>query len=107
MASTEDHVKSDNTGDIKTTVGETPFTVERKCDDEVILLFDDGQKLFVSQYFLSIASPVFLKMFASDFKEKQTGSVKLKGKTYDDVLEFLLILHPCEDKHVTGKLCHL
>ncbi|XP_053404930.1 BTB and MATH domain-containing protein 38-like [Mercenaria mercenaria] len=72
----------------------SPFTEGGKCFDEVQFIFDDQQNLVVSQNFLILASPVFEAMFKSDFKEKQTMTVHLKGKIYEDFLEFLMCIHP-------------
>ena len=94
----------ENNENIRSVEDTTRFTIEGKCDDEVTLLFDDGQKLYVSRYFLCLVSPVFSSMFTLEFKEKQTGIVELKDKTYDDMLRFILILHPLEDRYVTGRL---
>lgn len=77
------------------------FTESGNCDDEVTLNFDDDTKLFVSRNFLRYASPVFEAMFTSDFIEKEHNSVDLKGKDYEDVLEFLLCVHPRILKDVT------
>ncbi|XP_060597905.1 uncharacterized protein LOC132751709 [Ruditapes philippinarum] len=71
-----------------------PFTESGKCKDEVMLTFDDGQILFVSQNFLILTSPVFEAMLCGDFKETQTRNVDLKEKKYDSFLEFLMCIHP-------------
>ena len=72
---------------------ENPFT-SRRFTDDTELKFDDGQSLFVSKIFLAYASPVFERMFHSNFKESETNCVELKGKEYDVFLEMLLFLHP-------------
>ncbi|XP_045206745.2 uncharacterized protein LOC123558986 [Mercenaria mercenaria] len=77
-----------------------PFTEAGDCLDEVEFVFDDGQKLYVSQNFLYYVSPVFKAMFEHDFKEKETRNVNLKEKVYWDFLEFLLCLHPDVQKLV-------
>ncbi|XP_045202125.2 uncharacterized protein LOC123555593 [Mercenaria mercenaria] len=71
-----------------------PFTEGGKCLDEVRLVFDDQQELFVSQNFLILSSPVFEAMFKNEFKEKQSKTVNLTGKNYADFLEFLMCIHP-------------
>ena len=70
-----------------------PFT-QGKYSDEIELKFDDGKSLFVSENFLAIASPVFEKMFKSDFKEKNSRCVTMTGKDYSAFLEMLLHMHP-------------
>ncbi|XP_053404931.1 uncharacterized protein LOC123555595 [Mercenaria mercenaria] len=71
-----------------------PFTEGGKCLDEVRLIFDDQQELFVSQNFLILSSPVFEAMFKNEFKEKQSKTFNLTGKNYADFLEFLTCIHP-------------
>ncbi|XP_045204404.2 uncharacterized protein LOC123557170 [Mercenaria mercenaria] len=77
-----------------------PFKNSGECSDEVVLNFDDGKKLYVSENFLCYASPVFKAMFTHDSKEKETKEVAMKQKVFDDVLEFLLCLHPGVQKPV-------
>lgn len=79
------------------------FTKSGKCLDEITFIFDDGKKLYVSQNFLHYASPVFQAMFKQDWKEKETKTVKLPGKKYEDFLEFLLCLHPNKQNPVDKK----
>ncbi|XP_060585970.1 BTB and MATH domain-containing protein 38-like [Ruditapes philippinarum] len=79
----------------------TPFTESGECTDEIEFVFDDEKRLHVSQNFLKYVSPVFKAMFEHDFKEKENKSVTLTGKKYEDVLEFLLCLHPNVQKSVT------
>jgi hypothetical protein len=78
------------------------FTESGECDDEITLVFDNNNKLFVSKNFLRYASPVFKAMFDHDCKEKKENSVSLTGKNYDDFLEFLLCIHPRISKPVKG-----
>ncbi|XP_045206749.2 uncharacterized protein LOC123558990 [Mercenaria mercenaria] len=73
---------------------DVPFKNSGECSDEVVLSFDDGQKLYVSENFLCYASPVFKAMFTHDSKEKESKEVAMKEKVFDDFLEFLLCLHP-------------
>lgn len=76
------------------------FIGSGKCSDEITFVFDDGQKLYVSQNFLHYVSPVFKAMFEHDYEEKTTRTAKLSGKNLDDFLEFLLCLHPNKQKPV-------
>lgn len=76
------------------------FTKGGICSDEITLIFDDGQELYVSQNFLRYVSPVFRAMFEHEFEERKTRTVKLPGKMYADFLEFLLCLHPDTQKPV-------
>ena len=70
-----------------------PFT-QGKYSDEIELKFDDGKSLFVSENFLAFASPVFERMFRSDFKEKNSRCIIMTGKDYSAFLEMLLHMHP-------------
>ncbi|XP_060576730.1 uncharacterized protein LOC132734048 [Ruditapes philippinarum] len=78
-----------------------PFTAPGKCLDEVRLVFDDQQELYVSQNLLILSSPVFEAMFKNDFKEKQQSAVFLKGKNYSEFHAFLLCINPGTFKPVT------
>ncbi|XP_060596100.1 uncharacterized protein LOC132750171 [Ruditapes philippinarum] len=78
-----------------------PFTAPGKCLDEVRLVFDDQQELYVSQNFLILSSPVFEAMFKNDLKEKQQSAVLLKEKSYTDFYEFLMCIYPGTLKPVT------
>ncbi|XP_060589989.1 uncharacterized protein LOC132745177 [Ruditapes philippinarum] len=79
------------------------FTESGQCDDEITLVFDNSNKLYVSKNFLRYASPVFMAMFDHDYKENKENSVSLTGKNYDDFLEFLLCIHPRIFKPITDK----
>ncbi|XP_045206743.2 uncharacterized protein LOC123558984 [Mercenaria mercenaria] len=85
----------------KVNANETAFIVAGQCEDEISFVFDDGKKLYVSQNFLHYVSPVFKAMFDNGFKENKTREVKLPGKGYDDVLEFLRCLHPAVQKQIS------
>ena len=50
-----------------------------------------------------IVSPVFYKMFTSDFKEKKNGEVILHEKKYEDVIELLMLIYPNFEKKINGK----
>lgn len=73
------------------------------CSDDVILTFDDGQHLYVSEIFLCYASPVFKAMFSHGFKEQETREILMKEKSFKDVHEFLLCLHPAVQKPIYSK----
>lgn len=78
-----------------------PFT-KGSQSDEVELKFDTGESLFVSKSFLSHASPVFKRMFQSQFKESSSECAKLTGKKYDAFLDMMLFLHPRIQKPISG-----
>ncbi|KAL3881854.1 hypothetical protein ACJMK2_028246 [Sinanodonta woodiana] len=49
----------------------------------------EDKTLWVPKSFLIVVSPVFRRMYESDFKERKTLVLPLPGKKYEDVLEFL------------------
>ena len=59
-----------------------------------IVLVVEGQKLYFNKSLLSMCSPVFSRMFAGDFKEKEAEEVKLPGKTLKSMVLFFKQLHP-------------
>ncbi|XP_060558066.1 uncharacterized protein LOC132718386 [Ruditapes philippinarum] len=77
------------------------FTESGEFDNEITLVFDNSNKLYVSKNFLRYASPVFKAMFDHDWQEKKENLVSLTGKNYDDFLEFLLCIHPRISKPIT------
>ncbi|XP_048258830.1 BTB and MATH domain-containing protein 36-like [Haliotis rufescens] len=78
---------------------ENMFSEESLTSDVVLVV--EGQKLHVNKTVLSIASPVFEKMFFGEFKEKTSLEVPLPGKTYDDMVELLLCIYPSTANPVT------
>ena len=74
-------------------------------EDEVELKFDNGKSLYVSKGLLSAMSPVFERMFKSNFKEKNERCISICGKEYDAFLDMLLYLHPRIRKDLSGKRC--
>ena len=74
-------------------------------EDEVELKFDNGKSLYVSKWLLSAMSPVFERMFKSDFKESNDRCISMSGKEYDPFLDMLLHLHPRIRKKYSGTLC--
>lgn len=86
---------------------ENPF-IEKKGITDLALVVED-KKLFVSKVLLSIASPVFKKMFLSDFKEIDAKELPLPGKKYKDVLEFLKCIYPNMQKDFSCKyvMCYI
>ena len=51
-------------------------------------------------------SPVFEKMFTSDFKEKNGGEIELQGKKASEIKELLHIMYPLEEKVVSKNNCY-
>ncbi|XP_046543080.1 BTB and MATH domain-containing protein 38-like [Haliotis rubra] len=59
-----------------------------------VALVVEGKKLHVNKTVLSLASPVFERMFFGEFKEKTLSEVPLPGKTYADMTELLRCIYP-------------
>ncbi|XP_041374543.1 uncharacterized protein LOC121387477 isoform X1 [Gigantopelta aegis] len=68
------------------------FTKAKSYTDLVLRV--DGQCLHVSRSVLMMASPVFEKMFESDFCEKSKDIIDLPHKNFDDVHSLLQLLVP-------------
>ena len=72
------------------------------CESDVVLVVE-GEKLFVHKSVLSLHSPVFRTMFTADFAEKDAKEIKLPGKKYDAMVQFLLQMYPLHSyKHIKG-----
>ncbi|KAL5008199.1 hypothetical protein ScPMuIL_013780 [Solemya velum] len=82
---------------------EPDFTSNDEMSD--ITLIVEGKKLFTNRAFLIGMSPVFERMFCSDFKEKDLSELPLPGKKFDDVHELLKVVHPRILKDLTGEIC--
>ena len=59
---------------------------------DVILVVED-ERLHVHRAVLSIASPVFRKMFTSEFQEKDKKEIPLPGKSSTEIKELLLLIY--------------
>ena len=99
-------VKMDSADVLNDKKDDLPFSNSGECTDEVVLVFDDEEKLYVSENFLSYASPVFKAMFHHDCKE-ETKEVDMKGKDREDFQEFLLCLHPAVQKPINCKYIYI
>ncbi|XP_067657152.1 BTB and MATH domain-containing protein 38-like [Haliotis asinina] len=75
------------------------FSTPSSMSDVVLVV--DGKKLHMSRVVLCLASPVFMKMFEGDFKNKT--EVPIAEKKYADFVEFLLCIHPSTCKPVQRK----
>ena len=84
------------------------FSEPWKCSDVVLVVED--QKFHVHRYTLAMWSPVFEKMFTSEFKEKNSCVIPLPGKKASEIKELLLIIYPTKSgiawKTVTNENCY-
>ncbi|XP_073230951.1 BTB and MATH domain-containing protein 36-like [Porites lutea] len=73
---------------------------------DVVLVVED-QKFHVHRSILAVWSPVFEKMFTSEFKEKNKDEIPLPGKKASEIKQLLYMLYPSlEEKQVTKTNCY-
>ena len=73
---------------------------------DVILLVEE-EKFHVHRGVLAVSSPVFEKMFSSEFQEKDKKEVTLPDKKAGEVEELLLMLYPSvAEKQITEENCY-
>ena len=58
---------------------------------------EESKSLYAHKSILSFASPVFDRMFKSDFKESKENQLVLKDFSYDAVLNTLKMIYPQQD----------
>ena len=75
---------------------ESMFSKPWKGSD-AILIFED-KELHVHTQTLSLASPVFERMFNGSFKEAETKKVTLEGKSYELIENMLRVIYPFRTK---------
>ena len=68
------------------------FSSPWKKSDVVLVV--EGTEYHVHRSILAIQSPVFESMFNGHFKEARQKKITLKGKTSEDMLQFLKLLYP-------------
>ncbi|XP_078315796.1 BTB and MATH domain-containing protein 36-like [Crassostrea virginica] len=62
----------------------------------------EGREIHINKQILADSSPVFKKMFESDFKEKHMHKIPLPGKKYEDFEKFVfLIYYPGDQCQIT------
>ena len=73
---------------------------------DVVLVVED-QKFHVHRSFLAVWSPVFEKMFTTEFKEKNNDEIPLPEKKASQIKQLLCMLYPSsEEKQVTEENCY-
>jgi len=89
--------------------GETQDFLQPWKFSDVVLVVEEEQKkerLHVHRAVLSMWSPVFEKMFTSEFQEKDKNEIPLPGKTPSEVKELLLMIYPSTaEKQITEGNC--
>ena len=72
-----------------------------------VALVVEEQRFHVHRSTLAFWSPVFERMFTSDFKEKNSNEIPLPGKKASEVKELLQIMYPSlEEKVITSDNCY-
>ena len=83
----------------------TDFQKPWKLSDVVLVVED--QKFHVHRSFLAVWSPVFEKMFTTEFKEKNNDEIPLPEKKGSQIKQLLCMLYPSsEEKQVTEENCY-
>ena len=83
----------------------TDFLEPWKLSDLVLVVED--KKFHVHRSILAFWSPVFEKMFTTEFKEKNNDEIPLPGKKESEIKHLLLMLYPSlEEKQVTKSNCN-
>lgn len=96
----------------KSEVKSPDFSQPWKLSDVVLVV--EEERLHVHRSVLALWSPVFEKMFTSEFQEKDKNEVPLPGKTANEIREMLLLIYPSvketaimeENCHFLVKLAH-
>ena len=65
----------------------------RESTTDVTFVVED-KHLYFCRALQVVSSPVFARMFSADFKEKESETIPLPGKSYADFVTFLMQLHP-------------
>ena len=78
---------------------EQDFAAPWKMSDVVLLV--NEQRFHVHRSFLATWSPVFEKMFTSNFREKNKGEIRLPGKQAENVKALLLMIYPPASQEIT------
>ena len=73
-----------------------------------VILVVETRRFHVHRGTLAFWSPVFERMFASDFKEKNSDEIPLPGKKASEIKELLQMMYPSmEEKVITSDSCYL
>ena len=83
----------------------TDFSEPWKFSDVVLVVED--QRFHVHRSTLAFWSPVFERMFMSEFKEKNNDEIPLPGKKASEIKQLLQMMYPSlEEKVVTESSCY-
>ena len=89
----------------KSEVESPDFSHPWKLSDLVLVV--EEERFHVHRAMLAFWSPVFEKMFTSEFQEKDTNEVSLPGKKASEIKEMLLLMYPSlTEKEITEENCY-
>ena len=89
----------------KSDVESPDFSQPWKLSDVVLVV--EEEKFYVHRAILAFWSPVFEKMFTSEFQEKKKNEIRLPGKKASEIREFLLHIYPSvKEKAITAENCY-
>ena len=89
----------------KSEVTTQDFSQPWKLSDVVLVV--EKERLHVHRAVLALSSPVFEKMFTSEFQEKDKNEIPLPGKKSSEVKELLLVIYPfLAGKEITEMNCY-
>lgn len=71
-----------------------------------VVLLVEGQQFHVHRVILAMCSPVFSRMFSSDFKEKDADGIPLPEKKAAEIREMLMVIYPRFCKAVNDANLH-
>ncbi|XP_078344950.1 uncharacterized protein LOC144630465 [Oculina patagonica] len=77
------------------------FSAPWEQSDVVLLV--EGKQFHVHRLILAMSSPVFSRMFSSDFKEKDADEIPLPDKVAAEIREMLLVIYPSFCKRVNER----
>ena len=81
------------------------FSQPWKLSDLVLVV--EEERFHVHRTMLAFWSPVFEKMFTSEFQEKDKNEVPLPGKKASEIREMLLLIYPSlTEREITEKNCY-
>ncbi|XP_068685970.1 BTB and MATH domain-containing protein 38-like [Montipora foliosa] len=89
----------------KSEVESPDFSQPWKLSDVVLVV--EEERFHVHRAMLAFWSPVFEKMFTSEFQEKDKNEVPLPGKKASEIREILLLIYPSvTEREITEENCY-
>ena len=89
----------------KSEVESPDFSQPWKLSDLVLVV--EEERFHVHRALLAFWSPVFEKMFTSEFQEKDKSEVPLPGKKASEIKEMLMLIYPSlTERQITDENCY-